>query len=67
MLKKILTSNLFWDFIIVLVVCFFFGGTIWGAISSIISVYLWMAVIGVVLGALLLWGCVRAMNPKKED
>lgn len=58
MLKKILISNLFWDFIIVLVV--------WGAISRIISVSLWMITIGVI-GSLLLWTGARVMNLKQKD
>ena len=69
MWKTILKSSLFWDAIIVLGIVIFFGQPILGVLAELAMFYVWMAVIAVAVGGLLLWGCVRAMNPKrkKED
>ena len=64
MWNKVLKSNLFWDAIIVLGIVLFFGRTILGMLAEIAM--FWMIVIGVALGGLLLWGCIRATNPKRK-
>lgn len=66
MWKTILKSNWFWDAIIVLGIVIFFGQPVLGVLAEVAMFYVWMAVITVVVGGLLLWGCVRAMSPKKK-
>ena len=62
----IVLGLLFWDAIIVLGLVFFFGWPILGMLAELAMFYIWMIVIGVALGGLLLWGCIRAMNPKRK-
>tara|TARA_Y100000034_G_C6909175_1_gene423052 strand:+ start:602 stop:844 length:243 start_codon:yes stop_codon:yes gene_type:complete len=65
--KRVLKSAIFWDVVIVAVCVLVFGQGIISAITEMAIAYIVMIVLGLILGSLMLWGMVRAMNPRRRN